>query len=139
VFFNHPTSFANGTATVRPGFTEKSTSPGPARLGYADYNLFYNPDAKERQNYALSVKGKTERIDAGFARHDVPAAGPKDAQVNPKFKGSVPKRFPFSDDGIWSRKITVGTILAFYRAAYTPANAAPSFMPATRGTALVRT
>src|SRR5205814_2091033 len=83
--------------TVRPGFTEKKTLPGPPRLGYADYNLFYNPDAAERCNYALSVPGKTERVDAGFGRHDVPAGGAKDAQVGPKFKGPIPSRFPFAD------------------------------------------
>src|SRR5262249_15248901 len=104
VFFNHPTSFASGTATVRPGFNEKKTSPGPARLGYADYTLFFNPHAKEIQNYALSVKGKTERVDAGFGKNDVPAGGAKDAQVDPKFKGPVPKQFPFTDDEIRSRK-----------------------------------
>jgi hypothetical protein len=125
VFFNHPTSFTNGTAIVRPGFAEKKTAPGPARLGYADYNLFYNPDAKEKQNYALSVQGKTERVDAGFARHDVPIAGAKDAQVEPKFQGPLPERFPFSDEEIRSRKVTVGKILAVYRAAYTPTAGSP--------------
>jgi hypothetical protein len=125
VFYDHPTSFANGTATVRPGFTEKKALPGPARLGYADYNLFFNPDAKERQNYALSVAGKTERVDAGFARHDVPAGGEKDVQVNPKFHGPVPKAFPFSDDDIRARKVTVAQILARYREAYSPADGSP--------------
>ena len=33
--------------TIRPGFAEKMTSPSPLRLGYADYNLFDNPDAKD--------------------------------------------------------------------------------------------
>src|SRR5262249_4506038 len=107
VFFNHPTSFASGTATVRPGFTETKTSPAPARLGYADYNLFYNPDARERQNYALSVAEKSERVNGGFARHDVPAGGEKDAQVDPQFQGLLPRAFPFSDEDIRSRKVSV--------------------------------
>src|SRR5205823_4011022 len=105
VFFNHPTNFASGSATVRPGFREKQTAPGPARLGYADYNLFYNPDARERRNYALAVKGKTERLDAGFARHDVPAGGAPDAQVDPKFRGPLLRRFPFSDEDIRARRV----------------------------------
>jgi hypothetical protein len=125
VFFNHPTNFANGTATIRPGFAEKKTTPGPPRLGYADYNLFFNPDAKERQNYALSVQGKTERVDAGFARQDVPSGGAKNAQVDPKFQGPLPKRFPFGDDEIRSRQVTVGEILALYCTAYTPAEGSP--------------
>jgi hypothetical protein len=124
-FVHHPTNFANGTATIRPGFTEKRTAPAPSRLGYADYNLFYNPDAKEKQNYALSVQGKTERLDAGFARHDVPAGGAKNEQAEPKFQGPLPTRFPFSDDAIRSRQVTVGKILAAYRAAYTPTEGSP--------------
>jgi hypothetical protein len=125
VFYDHPTSFSNGTATIRPGFFEKKASPGPPRLGYADHNLFFNPDAKERQNYAVSVAGKTERVDAGFAKHDVPAGGEKDAQVHPKFRGPIPKAFPFSDDDIRARKVTVSQILARYREAYTPSDASP--------------
>jgi hypothetical protein len=125
VFFNHPTRFANGTALVRPGFAEKKTTPGPARLGYADYNLFFNPDAAEKDNYALSVPGKTERKDAGFARHDVPAGGARDAQADPKFKGPIPRRFPYRDDDIRRRKVTVAQLLAHYRQAYTPATGSP--------------
>jgi hypothetical protein len=124
-FVNHPTDFANGSATVRPGFAEKKTSPGPARLGYADYNLFHNPDAREVRNYALSVPGKTERADAGFARHDVPVGGAKDAQAEPKFRGPLPQRFPFSDDDIRSGKVTVREVLARYREAYAPAEGSP--------------
>lgn len=125
VFYNHPTRFSSGSATVRPGFTEKQTETGPPRLDYADYNLFYNPDARERRNYAVSVAGKTERTDAGFARHDVPAGGEKDAQVEPKFRGPVPRRFEVSDDDIAARKVTVRQILAAYRQAYSPADGSP--------------
>src|SRR5262249_31013012 len=125
VFFNHPTRFANGSATIRPGFTEKQTSPGPSRLGYADFNLFYNPDAAEKRNYALSVPGKTERLDVGYARNDVPAGGPINAQADPKFKGPIPDRFPFPDGDLISRKATVPRVLAAYRDAYSPAAGSP--------------
>jgi hypothetical protein len=111
-FVHHPTNFSNGTAIIRPGFTEKATMPGPARLDYADYNLFFNPEAKAQRNYAVSVKGE-----AGFAKHDVNAA--------PKFQGPVPKAFPFSDDDIRARKVSVAKILAHYRAAYSPAPGSP--------------
>jgi hypothetical protein len=124
-FYDHPTNFYGGSATVRPGFTEKKTSPGPARLGYADYNLFFNPDAKEKQNYAISVKDKTERADAGFGKHDIPVGGEKNAQVDPKFVGPIPKRFPFQDEDIRSGKVTVSQILAHYRAVFTPAEDSP--------------
>ena len=99
--------------------------PGPPRLGYADFNLFFNPDAAEKRNYALSVGGKMERVDAGFARNDVPARGPKDAQVDPKFKGPIPDRFPIPDADLLARKATVPQILALYRQAYTPAADSP--------------
>jgi hypothetical protein len=111
-FVNHPTRFASGTAIVRPGFSEKKTSPGPARLGYADYNLFHNPDAAEKDHYALTVTGKTERVDDGFAKHDV--------SREPKFAGPIPDRFPFRDDDILAHKVTVPAILAHYLAAYAP-------------------
>lgn len=124
-FVHHPTRFAAGSATVRPGFAEKLTEPGPPRLGYADYNLFYNPEAAARDNYALSVVGKVERQGAGFALHDVPARGAKDAQAEPAFRGPVPTRFPFADEDILARKVTVVQILAHYRAAYAPAPGSP--------------
>lgn len=125
VFFNHPTRAYNGTAIIRPGFTEKKTLPGPARLGYADYNLFYNPDVAERDNYALTVLGKTERTDAGFAKHDVPAGGARNAQADPRFRGPIPAKFPFADDDIKIGKVAVSHILAFYRDAYTPGDGSP--------------
>jgi hypothetical protein len=124
-FVNHPTRFAAGSATIRPGFSEKLTTPGPARLGYADYNLFFNPDAAAKDNYGLSVAGKLERRDPGFALHDVPAKGSVDDQADPRFTGPVPRRFPFADADIASRKVTVGQILAHFRAAYTPGPDSP--------------
>lgn len=125
VFFNHPTRFGAGTAIIRPGFGEKKSDPAPERLGYADYNLFHNPDAAERQNYAVRVRGKTERVDPGFAKNDVPAGGSKDAQVDPKFKGPIPKQFPFADADIWARKVTVWQVLAAYADAYAPGEGSP--------------
>jgi hypothetical protein len=122
-FVNHPTNFGAGTATIRPGYTEKKTDPGPARLGYADYNLFHNPHAKSSQHYAVSVANKTERVDAGFAKHDV--GKDKNAQVEPKFKGPLPKAFPFNDDDIRARKVSVAKILAHYREAYAPGDGSP--------------
>src|SRR5262249_50797304 len=121
VFFNNPTNFAKGTAIVRPGYFEKKIAERPARLGYADYNFFCNPDAAEKDHYALSVRGKTEGADDGFARHDIPKAGDKDASPDPKFRGPIPRRFPFDDDALRERKVTVAQILAHYRAAYAPA------------------
>jgi hypothetical protein len=124
-FVNHPTKMGTGAAIVRPGYEEKRSLPGPARLGYADYNLFDNPEASEKINYALSVPGKSERADAGFGQSDVPAKGAKNEQAAPKFKGPVPTKFPFDDDDIRTRKVTVSQILALYRDAYSPAAGSP--------------
>lgn len=125
-FINHPTHFHSGTAIIRPGFSEKlDDGPGPARLGYADYNLFFNPDASVKRNYGLSVAGKTERQDAGFALHDVPVKGEKNAQVDPKLAGPIPTQFPFDDDDIRAGKVTLRQILSVYRKAYAPAKDSP--------------
>jgi len=94
------------------------------RLGYADYNLWFNPDGP-CDNYQLTVAGKTERKDDGFAKHDVRTGGPVDEQVDPKFKGPLPKAFPFSEEDVKARKVTVSQILEFYRQAYSPAPGSP--------------
>jgi hypothetical protein len=110
---------------IRVSWNDDSTEAKPARLGYADHNLFYSPEAKAKRNYLLSVAGKTERKDAGFGLNDLPRAGKVDEQVDPKFKGPLPKVFPFSDDDIKARKVTVSKILTFYREAYTPGEGSP--------------
>lgn len=113
-------------AMVRANWHE---APGdedkPARLGYADYNLFYNPAAKSQRNYLLAVAGKIERKDAGFGLNDIPRGGKVDEQADPKFKGPLPRAFPHADEEVKARKVTVSQILAFYRAAYSPAEGSP--------------
>jgi hypothetical protein len=111
-------------AMIRTIWNDEPTEEKPARLGYADYNLFHNPGVKAPRNYLLSVAGKVERQDAGFGKHDIPVGGAKDAQADPKFKGPIEK-FPFSNDDIRARKVTISQILAAYREAYTPADGSP--------------
>jgi hypothetical protein len=108
-----------GAAAVRPGLTE-GIAPPPARLGYADYNLFYNPDASPARNYGLAVSGLTVRVDAGFGEHDATSGGPVDQQVNPGALG-VSGCFPWSDDDIENATVTMSTVLAALRAGYSPA------------------
>lgn len=112
-------------AMIRAAWNDESPEEKPARLGYADYNAFFSPEAKAKRNYLLSVAGKTERKDAGFGLNDLPRAGKVDEQVDPKFAGPIPKAFPFSDDDIKARKVTVSKILEFYREAYKPAEGSP--------------
>lgn len=124
--FAHKEKYFKGPqAMIRPAWNEEITDDRPARLGYADYNLFYSPSAKSKRAYLLSVAGKTERKDAGFGLNDVPKGGKIDEQVDPKFKGPIPKSFPFSNEDIKARKVTVSKILAFYRDVYTPGEGSP--------------
>ena len=112
-------------AMIRTIWNDEPTTEKPARLGYADYNLFFNPGARSQRNYLLSVSGKTERKDAGFGRNDVPRGGGLNDQASPRFKGPIPRAFPFADDDVKARKIGVSKMLAFYREAYTPAAGSP--------------
>lgn len=84
-------------AVVRPSWQENADTSSE-RLGYADYNLFHNPMAERPRNYTLTVAGKTLRKDDGFAANDLPAGGVVDAQVDPRFKGPLPKEFPYRDE-----------------------------------------
>jgi len=131
VFFNLPSDEGpTNTALVGPGQTvdfkaDMKGDPGPPRLGYADYNLFYNPRATTTDNYGVSVAGLTERVSPGFALNDVPAGGAKDAQVDPEFTGPLPTVFPFEDDDVIAGTVSVCQILAFYRQLYTPKAGSP--------------
>jgi hypothetical protein len=124
--FAHKDRYYKGAqGMVRASWNDEAADKKAPRLGYADYNLFFSPKAKVPRNYLLSVADKVERKDAGFGRHDLPRDGGVDAQADPKFKGPLPREFPFSDDDIKSGKVTVSKILAFYRARYSPAADSP--------------
>lgn len=128
VFFNFPHQekyVKSAQAMIRPAWTEPLTEPGPAQLGYADYNAFFSPKAKVKKNYALSVAGKTERKDAGFALHDLPSGGAPNDQADPMFRGPLPTAFVFQDEDIQSGGVTVSKMLAHYRDLYTPAPGSP--------------
>jgi hypothetical protein len=128
VFYNfaHTTDYyKRPQGMIRVAWNDEAAEAKPARLGYADYNAFFSPDAKAKRNYLLSVAGKTERKDKGFGLNDLPRGGKLDEQVDPKFAGPIPKAFPFSDEDIRARKVTVSKILTHYRAAYAPAEGSP--------------
>lgn len=112
-------------AMIRIAWNDETAEERPARLGYADHNLFYSPKARVPRNYLLSVAGKIERKDVGFGRNDVPKNGKVDEQVDPMFKGPVPSKFPYTDEDIKARKVTVSQILAFYREVYSPGEGSP--------------
>src|SRR5262249_34990876 len=103
-------------AIVRPSWGETELT-ATDRLGYADYNLTFNPAAKSRLRYTLTVAGKTQGKDAGFALHDV--------DQDPRFTGPLPREFPFNDDDIKSGATTVSKMLTYYRQVYAPAAGSP--------------
>jgi hypothetical protein len=117
--------FKRPQAMIRMSWNDEPAEEKPARLGYADYNLFYSPNAKARRNYLLSVAGKRERLDDGFGRNDLPRGGKIDEQADPMFAGPIPKSFPFSDEDVKARKVGVSKMLAHYREAYAPAKGSP--------------
>jgi hypothetical protein len=102
----------------------ESLSPVQPRLGYADYNLFFTPMSPIR-NYGLSVQDLVQRVDPGFALHDAHVGGVVDEQVDPRLTGTSEGCFPWSDDDIKARKVTVSQMLAYWRTAYTPRSDSP--------------
>lgn len=118
VRFNHQEKFVRSEqAMFRPQWEEPLTTPPPARLGYADYNLFHSPAAKSHRIYGLGVAGKNEK-DAGYGGHDL-------VEVDPKFKGPLPDVFPFDDADIRAGRVTVSRMLARFREIYSPAEGSP--------------
>ncbi len=99
----------------------ESTNPPPARLRYADYNDFYNPDAPNQTNYGLSVVGKTAGS-AGYGQHDL---GGFNGHANPKFAAPTALPFPFAPQDIWNRVKKMSDVLSTYRAMYSPATGSP--------------
>jgi Calx-beta domain-containing protein len=98
---------------------DSDTNP---RLGYADYNDFWNPEVPVPDNYAPAlVAGRTEGTD-GFAGHDL---GGVNGQVNPQFVSGAVLPFPVSTDDVWNRRQRVSQILADYRVRYSPAAGSP--------------
>jgi hypothetical protein len=94
--------------------------PGPARMLYADYNAFANSHPQFPDNYGLSVAGKSERVDDGFGVHDLGNKDLKNQQADPMLTGPLPVVFPFSDDDLSTRAVTVCQVLAYYRKLYAP-------------------
>jgi hypothetical protein len=123
--FEHFFLFENqGAAAVRPGPTEGS-DPAPVRLDYADYNLFDNTGESTPVNYAVTVAGRSLRADPGFALHDALPGGAVDEQV-PALLAEAGACFPFSDDDIGARRVTVSDLLAALRARYAPLAGSPA-------------
>lgn len=100
-----------------------------ATFGTIDYNAFYSPDNSTHDNY--DIAGVTEGVTPGFAAHDVSgsgAVGVKDGQLaGAPF--AAPRIYPYAsvvdESAVWNRTQTLSTILAAFRARYTPAAGSP--------------
>lgn len=125
IVFRFPFEQGTERAALR-GAPSEPLDPPPARLDYADYNLFHNPDSPGLRNYALAVAGRTVRVDPGFARNDARPAGPVNEQVDPALAGGAAACFPWSDEDIKAGTVTVSQMLAAYRAVYTPTAGSPA-------------
>ncbi|HEX7898546.1 MAG TPA: hypothetical protein VF950_12350 [Planctomycetota bacterium] len=92
---------------LSPPWDEAPSDSPPARLAYADYNLF----PRGERIYGLGVvEGK---------------AGLHDRRADPGFRGPLPSEFPFRDDDIKAGRVTVPEILARFREIYAPGEGSP--------------
>jgi len=117
LFFNFP--HTPGYATVQPGAFGFPDAGPKARLGYADYNAFFNSGGAI-DNYGVTVGGKTERLDAGFGLNDLTLGGPVDQQVDPRLQGPLLSTYPFNDEDIKAGTVSLSQVLAWYRTVYAP-------------------
>jgi hypothetical protein len=118
VFYNFATQV---TSPMLSGPLGETSTPPPARLRYADYNDFFNPNAVNQTNYGLGVVGLTPGS-AGYGMHDL---GGLNGHVNPRFTQPTAIPFPFLPEDIWSRTRKVSEVLAQYRMRYSPAAGSP--------------
>jgi hypothetical protein len=90
----------------------------PDALIGIDYNCFYSP-AVGADNYddSIVLSGRTERVDAGFGKHDLEPDGPVDQQVDPLFVRPITASSIAPAD-LMNRTRTIDEVLAEVRAAY---------------------
>jgi hypothetical protein len=126
-------SLRNNLMTFMRNYENSPGSPhvvgDPGMFGSVDYNAFYSPDNSTHDNYA--IPGMDEGSTPGFATHDVSgsdAIGVKDAQLAAApFAGA--RVYPYAtlvdEAAVWNRTQKLSTILAAFRARYTPAGGSP--------------
>ena len=116
-----PAQFAAISSTDVETQYDTDPPPGDARMHFADYNLFYNPDSPGVPDYTIQVepddKTPIAKGSPGFAMHDVHAA--------PAFKGPLPSTFPFASPDVQAGTVTVSMMLSHYRDLYTPTAGSP--------------
>lgn len=130
---SHATSLRNNLMTYTRDYENGPGNPhvvGDAgTFGVVDYNAFYSPDNTTRDNYAIA--DMMEGVTPGFATHDISGngnVGATDGQLaQPPFAGA--RIYPYDtvvdEAEVWNRTQTLSTILAAFRARYTPAAGSP--------------
>lgn len=106
---------------VGGNFLERLGTPGPARLGSADYNHFYCPGRPGKVAYGVSVSGLAPGA-AGFAQHDRGLGG---EGQDPRLAQAAPLPYPIRQGALWARRGKLSQVLAAYRGYYAPAAGSP--------------
>jgi hypothetical protein len=97
------------SALIAGGKSEASVG---SRIATADYNAWWNPLAEATAHYAPGIAG--------------PSPGTHDVTSNPQLTGPVPQApFVVSEGAVWTRAYGVSSLLAYYRALYTPKAGSP--------------
>jgi MYXO-CTERM domain-containing protein len=108
-------------SNLGPDTSDDNPPPGPARIHYADHNLFYNPDSPSQVDYSMAV----EPDDRTPLAHGAPGFAAHDVHANPQFKGPLPTAFPYANSDIQAGRVTVPMMLAHYRDLYSPGAGSP--------------
>jgi hypothetical protein len=130
---SHVASLRNNLMTFTTNYENSAGTAhvlgDPGTFGSVDYNAFYSPDNTTRDNYDIS--GMTEGVTAGFAAHDISgsgALGVKDGQLA-QSPFAATRIYPYDtlvdEAAVWNRTQKVSSILAAFRAHYTPAAGSP--------------
>jgi hypothetical protein len=92
------------------------------RLGYSDYNAFWNPDSTVPVSYSDGLVLGIAKGSAGFGGHDV---GGLNAQRDPLLASSAELPYPIDESEVWPRRLKVSQVLASYRQRYMPRSGSP--------------
>jgi hypothetical protein len=117
LFTNFIPDASTGIVDRYPGDTDNN-----ARITYADYNAFYNPDAGGANNYGDNLVNGITEGNPGFGGHDL---GGLNGQVDPQLNQGMSVPYQIEEDKVWNRIIQVSCILADFRDRYTPQGTSP--------------
>ncbi|MBI3831950.1 MAG: hypothetical protein HY291_20680, partial [Planctomycetes bacterium] len=109
---NNVFSGACVTNPIKPLVNRKDEKDSEPRIGYADYNCFFNPQSPKAELYASGI---VESKDAGA--HDI--------KGDPGFAQGPSAQVLIDIGEAWAGKLKVSQILAQYRERYAPSATSP--------------